>query len=60
MSNQWLVPYNPYLLLKYNCHLNVEICSSVKSAQYIYKYVNKDYDSTNIEFTIIEKMNMMK
>jgi hypothetical protein len=52
MSNQWVVPYNPYLLLKYNCHINVEICSSVKSVQYIYKYVYKGYDSTNVEFNV--------
>jgi hypothetical protein len=25
-DNCWIVPYNPYLCLKYNCHINVEIC----------------------------------
>ncbi|XP_049378107.1 uncharacterized protein LOC125842861 [Solanum stenotomum] len=24
MNNQWVVPYNPYLLMRYNCHINVE------------------------------------
>jgi hypothetical protein len=43
-TNQWVVPYNPYLLLKYNCHINVEICSSITAVKYIYKYVYKGHD----------------
>jgi len=38
-TNQDVVPYNPFLIKKYNCHINVEICSSVKSVKYLYKYV---------------------
>lgn len=34
--NQNVVPYNPWLTLKYNCHMNVEIASSVKSKAHIY------------------------
>ena len=34
LDNRWVVPHNPYLLLKYNGHINVEICSAVK---YLYK-----------------------
>jgi hypothetical protein len=44
MDNRWVVPYNPYLCLKYNAHINVEICSSVQSVKYIYKYVFKGHD----------------
>jgi hypothetical protein len=29
MDNRWVVPHNLYLSTKYNCHINVEICSSV-------------------------------
>jgi hypothetical protein len=40
VDNSWIVPYNPALSLKYNCHLNVEICSSISAIKYIYKYVS--------------------
>ena len=44
LDNRYVVPYNPYLLAKFNCHINVEVCTTVKSVKYIYKYVYKGYD----------------
>ncbi|KAL5539169.1 hypothetical protein UlMin_042948 [Ulmus minor] len=43
LDNQWVVPYNPYLLAKFNCHINVEICSTVKAVKYLYKYIYKGH-----------------
>ena len=34
-----MIPYNPILLMRYNCHINVEICCSIKFAKYLYKYI---------------------
>lgn len=48
IDNRWIVPYNPYTLKKYNAHINVEICSSVKSVKYIIKYIHKGYDCSTI------------
>ena len=25
LDNHWIVPYNPYLITKYDCHINIEI-----------------------------------
>ncbi|GBO41288.1 hypothetical protein AVEN_148109-1 [Araneus ventricosus] len=44
VDNRWIVPYNPYLTKKYNAHINVEICSSIKSKKNIFKYVYKGHD----------------
>ncbi|XP_050280298.1 uncharacterized protein LOC126721288 [Quercus robur] len=49
VDNTWVVPYNPWLLLKYNCHINVEICCSIKSVKYLYKYVYKGPDRVSME-----------
>ena len=38
------MPYNPFLSLRFNCQINIEICSSPLAAKYIYKYVTKGHD----------------
>ena len=47
-DNRDVVPYNPYLILKYNAHINVEICSSIRAVKYLYKYVYKGHDRANV------------
>jgi hypothetical protein len=44
LDNRWVVPYNPYLSQKYDCHINVEICTTVSAVKYLYKYVYKGGD----------------
>uniref|UniRef100_A0A0V0HTI7 Putative ovule protein n=1 Tax=Solanum chacoense TaxID=4108 RepID=A0A0V0HTI7_SOLCH len=44
LDNSWVVPYNPFLLSKFNCHINVEICSDIRAVKYIYKYICKGHD----------------
>ena len=41
-DNRYVVPYNPYLILKYNCHLNVEVCSTILCIKYYLNIVIKD------------------
>jgi hypothetical protein len=31
LDNKWVIPYNPYLLRIFNCHINVEACGSIKA-----------------------------
>ncbi|XP_010686097.3 uncharacterized protein LOC104900381 [Beta vulgaris subsp. vulgaris] len=44
MDNRWVIPYNPYLSALFDCHLNVEVCSTIQAVKYIYKYVYKGHD----------------
>jgi hypothetical protein len=37
IDNSWIVSYNIYLLLKYACHINVVMCTSVNIIRYVYK-----------------------
>ena len=39
VDNTNVVPYSPMLLCLLNCHINVEIVSSIKSVKYMYKYI---------------------
>jgi len=47
LDNRWVVPYNPYLSAKFDCHINVEVCSSIKIVKYLYKYIYKGHDCIN-------------
>lgn len=44
LDNRWVVPHNPYLCEKDNCHINVEICSTINAIKYMYKYIYKGQD----------------
>ena len=54
VDNRFVVQYYPGLLRIFNCHINVEVVSSIKSVKYLYKYVYKIYDAANI---IVEESN---
>lgn len=49
IDNRWIVPHNPYLSKKFQAHINLEACMSIKSVKYLFKYVYKGHDCANIE-----------
>ncbi|ETV87170.1 hypothetical protein H257_02145 [Aphanomyces astaci] len=59
-ADQYCVPHNLYLVHKYNCHINVEVCTSINAVKYLYKYVYKGTDwITYAVFTDRERQPML-
>ena len=48
VDNRHVVPYNAWLLQKYESHINVEWCASIKAVKYLYKYIFKGVDHSTI------------
>ncbi|PIA53922.1 hypothetical protein AQUCO_00900472v1 [Aquilegia coerulea] len=48
VDNKDVVPYNPHLSKMFDCHINVEICASVRAVKYIHKYIYKGHDRTTM------------
>ncbi|XP_021751366.1 uncharacterized protein LOC110717036 [Chenopodium quinoa] len=44
LDNRWVIPYNSYLSLMFDSHINVEVCSTIRAVKYLYKYVYKGHD----------------
>ena len=51
MDNQDVVPYNRYMMYKFNSHINVEVCTNAKAIKYIYMYIYKGYDAATVILT---------
>lgn len=46
-TNQWVVPYNPLLAQRYDCHINVEVATEIGAVKYLFKYVYKGNDRSS-------------
>ena len=57
-NNGRVVPYNPYLLLKYDAHINVEACTTVSSVKYLYKYVYKGPDRADVGVQVDDEITL--
>ena len=49
VDNRWIVPYSPFLLSRFFCHLNMEFAVSIASFKYISKYIQKGPDRGLLE-----------
>jgi hypothetical protein len=48
VTDEWVVPYSPYLILRYQCHMNCEVAALTNTFKYLYKYVLKPPDHASI------------
>ncbi len=48
------MPYNPYLSLLLNCHINVEVCTFVAVVKNLYKYVYKGHDCAQVDVGLVD------
>src|SRR5206468_98496 len=48
VNNLNVVPYNLCLSRMFDCHINVEVCASVRCVKYINKYIYKGGDRTTM------------
>jgi hypothetical protein len=49
LDNTWIIPHNPHLSAKYDCHINVECAASISSIKYPFKYIHKGGDRAVLE-----------
>ena len=57
VSNQWVVPYNPWLLSKYESHINVEVCVGSGGIKYVYKYLAKNLGHGDRAMVTVDRSN---
>lgn len=48
------IPHNVDLVVKYQVHVNVEICNRARSVKYLFKYIKKGHDRITV---VIEDNN---
>lgn len=55
-----VISYNPYLLKRFNCHINIELCRSDATPKYLFKYVYKGFDFVEYDLYKRMKYNFIK
>ncbi|XP_074376799.1 uncharacterized protein LOC141718314 [Apium graveolens] len=48
LDNRYVVPHNRDLLIRFQCHTNLEICNSSRSLKYLFKYCLKGHDTATM------------
>ncbi|CAN1306100.1 ATP-dependent DNA helicase PIF1 [Linum perenne] len=60
LDNQYVVPYNRNLIVKYQAHINAELCHRGRLIKYLFKYVTKGPDRSSPLATVLARRNVNK
>ncbi len=57
-NNRNIMPYSPYLSIRYNTYINIEVALNINIFKYLYKYVYKGPDriAAVIDRKIVDKI----
>ncbi|CAN1153065.1 ATP-dependent DNA helicase PIF1 [Linum perenne] len=53
LDNRYIVPYNRHLIIKYQAHINIEICHKGQLIKYLFKYITKGPDRQTVVGSIV-------
>ncbi|CAN0903848.1 hypothetical protein LINGRAHAP2_LOCUS22760 [Linum grandiflorum] len=60
LDNRHVVPYNRDLLVKYQAHINVEVCHKWQLIKYLFKYITKGLDRSEVAALVVNRLDVEK